>query len=91
MIPRTNHPQPAYQTRFWFVRSSGNPNTFYRLHAIDNGVIHCTCKAATFSRRPCRHVRAVVAGQAIEAQPKRPALRVSGEGFGFESPREEAA
>ena len=63
----------AYQPIAYFVRSSGNPNTFYRLMADGDGALVCECKAATYNRKPCRHVRAVVAGECLAATPKRPA------------------
>ena len=61
----------AYQPIAYFVRSSANPNTFYRLMADGDGALRCECKAATYNRKPCRHVRAVVAGQCLAATPKR--------------------
>ncbi len=61
----------AYQPTVFFVRSSGNPNTFYRLMADTDGALRCECRAAIYNRKPCRHVRAVVAGQCLAATPKR--------------------
>jgi len=61
----------AYQPVVYFVRSSANPNAFYRLMADGDGALACECKAAIYSRKPCRHVRAVVAGQCLVATPKR--------------------
>ena len=65
--PTSKHTSPIA----YFVRSSGNPALFYRLVPDLYGVLRCECKAATFSRQPCRHVRAVLAGEAIAATPKR--------------------
>ena len=60
----------------YFVRSSGNPTVFYRLMTDSDGALACECKAAVYSRKPCRHVRAVIAGECLAAQPvRRPASR----------------
>jgi len=60
------HPPAAY-----FVRSSQDLNTFYLLQADSHGALICQCKAARFRRTPCRHVRAVIAGECLTATPKR--------------------
>ncbi len=44
----------AYQPIAYFVRSSGNPAVFYRLMADGDGALSCECKAAVYSRKPCR-------------------------------------
>jgi len=55
----------------FFVRSSQDANVFYLLQPRGDGTLACQCKAATFRRTPCRHVKAVVAGECLTAQPKR--------------------
>ncbi len=79
-------PSRSYQPTWWLVRSSQNPNAFYRVSADARGVLRCECKAATFSRRPCRHCTAVVEGRALAAAPKR--VSVTPEPFTFQAPAE---
>jgi len=61
----------SYQSVAYFVRSSQDLNTFYLLQADSHGALKCQCQAATFRRTPCRHVRAVIAGECLTATPKR--------------------
>lgn len=72
------------EPRYFLVRASKNPHKLYCLSRCGDGPVTCHCKWAKHRERsreslkPCRHVREVIAGHYIEAQPKPPALRVVG-------------
>jgi hypothetical protein len=54
----------------WFVRSSKDCNRFYEV-AEDRGFLRCSCPAAIYRpTKPCRHIRSVLAGEALVAKPK---------------------
>ncbi len=62
---------PSYTGQWFFVRSSEDKNKFYRLTTDPRGALRCECPAGRFHRKPCRHAKAVVNGEALAAQPKR--------------------
>ena len=71
----------------YFVRSDSNRDLFYTVAAIDDrcacgqniaGLYHCSCPDHIHRARDCKHIRAALAGQAINARPKaRPALTLA--------------
>ena len=63
----------------YFVRSDTNPNLFYTVGQVDGrcacgqriaGLMHCSCPDHVHRARDCKHVRAVLAGQAVPATVK---------------------
>ena len=67
---RAPNPRSQSITQVYFVRSSQDPNRFYLIQPDSHGALKCQCKAAQFSKRPCRHVRDVVDGKALVDTPK---------------------
>ena len=60
----------------YFVRSSTNPHLFYTVGQVDGrcacgqriaGLLHCQCPDHVHRAHDCKHVRAVLAGQAVPA------------------------
>jgi hypothetical protein len=62
--------QDSTITSRWYVRSSQDVAKFYEV-AEDRGFLRCSCPAAIYRpTRPCRHIRAVLAGDALVAKRK---------------------
>ena len=66
----------------YFVRSESDPRRFYTIAQLDDrcacgqqisGLMHCSCPDHIHRARDCKHVRQVLAGQAVSAKPKAPA------------------
>lgn len=62
----------GYQPTLYYVRSSQDAARFYTVATDTENVLRCECKAGRYSRRPCRHVKAVVAGTVAPATLKTP-------------------
>ena len=65
---------PTYQSisspSLWYVRSATDPTHYYAVSTDARGLLRCECKSAQYRRTPCKHVRAVVAGQVRPATVK---------------------
>jgi hypothetical protein len=59
---------------WWFVRSSSNPATFYRIGTDRHGLFTCECADHVNRHRDCKHIRTVQQGGGIAAQPLRRTL-----------------
>ncbi len=77
---QTHTPVQSYPiAALYFVRSDTNPNLFYTVGQVDGrcacgqriaGLLHCQCADHVNRARDCKHVKRVLAGQALPATPK---------------------
>ncbi len=54
----------------YYVRSDTDRNHFYAVTTDERGCLKCECKSAQYRRTPCKHCRAVAAGNVRPATPK---------------------